>query len=49
MNVPPRAGTGLSPEDVVALVKSGDRHRSVADKLSAEELDAIAHALPGDS
>ena len=49
MNVPPLAGTGMSPEEVVALVKSGDRHRSVADKLSAEELDAIAHALPGDS
>jgi mono/diheme cytochrome c family protein len=47
MNVPPLAGTGLSPEAVVKTVKDGGKHKAQADKLSAEELDAIAGALPG--
>ena len=47
MNVPPVAGTSLSPEAVVKAVKDGDKHKAQADKLSTEELDAIAGARPG--
>ena len=46
MNVPPLAGTSKSPEQVVELVKSNDRHKTLAGKLSDEELTAIAGALP---
>jgi mono/diheme cytochrome c family protein len=49
MNVPPLAGTEMSPEDVVKHVKESEKHKAQADKLSAEELDAIARALPGGS
>ena len=49
MNVPPVAGISMSPEDVVKLVQGSDKHKSAAGKLSAEELDAIARALPGGS
>ena len=47
MNVPPVAGISMSPEDVVKLVQGSDKHKAAAGKLSAEELDAIARALPG--
>ncbi len=49
MNAPPVAGIGMSPEAVVKAVQASDRHKAVAGKLSAEELDAIARALPGGS
>ena len=49
MNVPPVAGISMSPEAVVKAVESSDRHKAVAGRLSAEELDAIARALPGGS
>ena len=49
MNVPPVAGTNISPEAVVKAVQVSDRHKAVAGKLSAEELDAISRALPGGS
>jgi len=47
MKVPALAGTSLTPEAVVAKLKGSDRHKAVAGKLSDEELNAIAHALPG--
>ena len=47
MNVPPVAGTSLSPEAVVKSVKESDKHKAQSDKLSDEELSAIAGALPG--
>jgi mono/diheme cytochrome c family protein len=46
MKVPALAGTKLSAEDVVKHVKSSPRHKSLAAKLSDEELAAIAAALP---
>ncbi len=49
MKVPPLAGISMSPADVVKLVQGSDKHKAVAGKLSAEELDAIARALPGGS
>ncbi len=49
MNVPPVAGTSLSGEAVVKAVQTGASHKAAAGKLSAEELDAIARALPGGS
>ena len=49
MNVPPIAGISMSPDAVVEFVKSNHRHKGVAGKLSAEELGAIARALPGES
>ncbi len=49
MNVPPVAGISMSPEAVVKLVQASDKHKAVAGRLSAEELDAIARALPGGS
>ena len=49
MNVPPVAGSSLSPEEVVQKVQASDKHKAQADKLSAEELNAIAGALPGGS
>ncbi len=49
MNVPPLAGTTLSADAVVKAVQTGDTHKALAGKLSAEELDAIARALPGGS
>ena len=49
MKVPPLAGTTLSPEAVVEAVQTGDTHKAAAAKLSPEELDAIARALPGGS
>ena len=47
MNVPPLAGTTLSPEAVVKAVQTGGKHEALAAKLSPDELDAIARALPG--
>ena len=49
MKVSPVAGISMSPEAVVKAVQASDRHKAVAGKLSAEELDAIARALPGGS
>ena len=49
MNVPPVAGTTLSPEEVVKKVQASDKHKAAVAKLSPEELDAIARALPGGS
>ena len=49
MKVPPVAGTSMSADAVVEAVQSSDKHKAVAGKLSAEELDAIARALPGGS
>ena len=47
MKVPPLAGIGKSPDDVVSFVQANGKHSSQAKKLSTEELDAIARALPG--
>jgi len=47
MKVPALAGTSLTPEAVVAKLKGSDRHKSVVSKLTDEELNAIANALPG--
>jgi mono/diheme cytochrome c family protein len=47
MKVPPLAGIGKSPEDVVSFVQANGKHSAQAKKLSSEELDAIARALPG--
>ena len=49
MNVPPLAGSALSPEAVVKSVQTNGKHSAQANKLSPEELDAIARALPGGS
>jgi mono/diheme cytochrome c family protein len=46
MKVPALAGTRLSADEVVQHVKSSPRHKSLAAKLSDEELQAIAAALP---
>lgn len=34
------------PEKVIEHVRTDPKHKPVSDKLSDEELDAIAHALP---
>jgi mono/diheme cytochrome c family protein len=47
MKVPALATTKLTPDEVVAKLKQSPRHKSVAGKLSDEELMAIARALPG--
>ncbi len=49
MNVPPLAGISKSPEEVVKYVQTSQKHSAPAKKLSPEELDAIARALPGGS
>ncbi len=49
MNVPPLAGISKSPEEVVSFVQANGKHSAPAKKLSSEELDAIARALPGGS
>jgi mono/diheme cytochrome c family protein len=46
MKVPALAGTGLTPEAVVAKLKGSEKHKSVVSKLSDAELTAIANALP---
>jgi mono/diheme cytochrome c family protein len=49
MKVPPiHAGTP-PPEKVVEYVRTNAKHKSLSDKLSDEELDAIARALPAGS
>jgi len=47
MKVPPLAGKGLTPEQVMAKLKSIDRHKALAAKLSDAEITAIAKAIPG--
>ena len=47
MNVPPVAGKSMSPDALVKYVQENAKHKAVAGKLSAEELAAIAGALPG--
>ncbi len=44
-NVPPLKSMG--GEGLTKYVQSNEKHKAVADKLSAEELQAIAGALPG--
>jgi mono/diheme cytochrome c family protein len=46
MKVPALAGRGLKAEDVVKHVRSSEKHKPVAGKLSDEELAAIGSALP---
>ena len=46
MKVPALAGKGLKAEDVVKQVRSSEKHKAVASKLSDEELTAIGNALP---
>jgi len=46
MKVPPLKAGQLSPEKLVAFVRESGKHKSVAGKLSDEELTAIANALP---
>ena len=38
-----------SPEALVKAVRTGDKRKAVAAKLSPEELDAIARALPDEN
>ncbi len=45
MNVPPLKPMG--GEGLTKYVQSNEKHKAVADKLNAEELQAIAGALPG--
>src|SRR5262245_8025931 len=45
MKVPPLAGTALTAEQIVAKVKSSDRHKNVAAKLSDDDLRAIAATI----
>lgn len=46
MKVPPLHAGALPPEKVVEHVRTDAKHKSISGKLSDEELDAIAHALP---
>jgi mono/diheme cytochrome c family protein len=46
MKVPPLHAGQLSPEKVIEHVRGSAKHKSVAGKLSDEELTAIANALP---
>ena len=46
MKVPPLAGKGLTPEDLVARLRASEKHKPVASKLTDEEIAAIATALP---
>ena len=46
MKVPPLKAGQLPPEKLVAFVRENAKHKSVAGKLSDEELTAIANALP---
>ena len=46
MKVPALAGKGLEAEGVVKHVRSSEKHKAVAGKLSDEELTAIGNALP---
>jgi mono/diheme cytochrome c family protein len=49
MKAPPvHAGT-LPPAKVVEYVRTNAKHKSISAKLSDEELDAIARALPAGS
>jgi mono/diheme cytochrome c family protein len=46
MKVPALAGKGIAPEDVVKHLRTSEKHKAMASKLSDEELSAIASALP---
>ncbi|MGH9887279.1 MAG: c-type cytochrome [bacterium] len=46
MKVPPLAGLTSTPDEVVARIKSIDKHKALVGKLSDAELTAIAGALP---
>jgi mono/diheme cytochrome c family protein len=46
MKVPPLHPGTLPPEKIVEFVHTNAKHKSISGKLSDEELDAIAHALP---
>jgi mono/diheme cytochrome c family protein len=46
MKAPPLQAGQLSPEKLVEFVRGSTKHKSVAGKLSDEELTAIANALP---
>jgi cytochrome c6 len=46
MKVPALHAGQVSPEKLVEHVRGSDKHKSVAGKLSDEELTAIANALP---
>jgi mono/diheme cytochrome c family protein len=49
MKVPPIHAGAPAPEKVVEHVRTSPKHKSLSDKLSDEELDAIARALPAGS
>ena len=46
MKVPPLKAGQLPPDELVGYVRGNEKHKSVAGKLSDEELSAIANALP---
>jgi len=46
MKVPPLKAGQLSPEKLVEFLRGNAKHKSVAGKLSDEEITAIANALP---
>ena len=47
MKVPALAGKGLTPEQVMEKLKTSDKHKNLAGKLSDAEITAIAKAIPG--
>ena len=49
MKVPPLHAGQLSADKLVEFVRGSAKHKSVAGKLSDEELTAIANALPSGS
>jgi mono/diheme cytochrome c family protein len=46
MKVPPLEAGGRSPDELVGYLRGNGKHKSVAEKLSDEDLRAIANALP---
>jgi len=46
MKVPPLAGKNLTAEAVVQHLRTSERHKAMASKLSDEDISAIASALP---
>ena len=46
MKVPALAGKGLKAEDVLKHLRSSEKHKAMASKLSDEDIAAIAGALP---